>query len=153
VKRKISEAFLTFGFVGRLPGMPGTWGSAAAIGVCLLVPASPVYPWILLAAALVLFSVGSLAARDAERLFGRPDPGPIVLDEVVGVMVAAAMLPKPSLPLFAVVFVVFRLFDILKPFPVRHAERLPGGIGIFMDDVVAGLYTNAVVRLLLLVVS
>jgi len=132
--------------------VPGTWGSAAAALGCLVLPGGTAYAPILVAAAAAFFAAGVRLARDAEGLFGRPDPGPIVLDEVVGMWLAAAIHPKPSPLVLLVAFVVFRAFDITKPFPIRRIERLPHGWGIFLDDVLAGLYTNAVVRLLLLAV-
>ncbi len=148
--RKISELTLTFGGVGWIPFASGTWGSAAAVLCLFLIPAGVFVPVVAIG-ALVLLVVGSLMANDAEKLFGRPDPAPVVLDEVVGMMVSVAFLAKPDVADFILAFVLFRVFDILKPPPVRQVEKVAGGWGIFLDDVLAGLYTNAILRLLPLV--
>jgi len=102
---------------------------------------------LLLGTAAVLFAIGVVLCRDVVAVFGKHDPGAVVLDEVVGMLVAAAIAPRVTWPWILAAFVLFRAFDIIKPFPVRNAERLPGGLGIFMDDVLAGLYTNALLRL------
>jgi phosphatidylglycerophosphatase A len=96
---------------------------------------------------LVLLAVGVWVAGEAEKIIGRKDPAPIVIDEIVGILVTYCMLPIHILPLF-LGFVLFRLFDIVKPVPLL--ERLPGGWGILLDDLLAGLLAQGGVRLLLL---
>lgn len=149
--QKISEAVLTFGYVGYLPKVPGTWGTAATVPFLFLIPADWNFVLTTLVAALVLFVIGVRLARNVVTVFGKNDPGPVVLDEVVGMLVAVALSPRPTWPWILAAFVLFRIFDITKPFPVRNVERIPGGLGIFMDDVLAGLYTNALLHLVALV--
>ena len=95
-------------------------------------------------------SIGALtwAASGAAAHWGLRDPGAVVVDEVAGQMVALALLPL-SPATMAAGFLLFRLFDIVKPFPARRLESLPGGFGIMADDLAAGLYANGALRLLL----
>ena len=119
---------------------PGTAG--AAVGVALGLVLLGLGPWLHALATLALLSLGIRAADAAERWYGGKDDGRIVVDEVVGQLVALFPLALPGLgaPWPAVVtgFVAFRVFDVWKPGPVRRAERLGGGAGVMLDDVVAG---------------
>jgi phosphatidylglycerophosphatase A len=111
--------------------------------VLWLLSLSPVVLAMLLVAVTVL---GTWAADGAERVLGGKDPGAIVVDEVAGMMLAALLVPPTPLPLLAA-FVMFRLFDVLKPFPANIAQRLRGGLGVMVDDLVAGLYALVLVLL------
>ena len=135
----------TFGHVGQLPVAPGTWGSLAGLGLLLLVrlTGDPAFE---VAILVLVLAAGIWASSVAERHYGQRDPGVVVVDEVAGMLLALLWLPV-GLVGAGVGFLAFRAFDILKPFPARAAERLPGGWGIMADDVVAGLYALAVVRL------
>jgi len=129
---------------GFSPVAPGTAGTLVAIPFALLLPAG------YLAQTLVIAGVTALAiwsAGVAARRFGLKDPGQIVVDEIAGYLVTVAFLPSGWLTL-AVGFVLFRLFDIVKPPPCRWAETLPGGLGIVADDLLAGVYANLVIRIL-----
>jgi phosphatidylglycerophosphatase A len=86
-----------------------------------------------------------VAGRAAE-LLGSPDPSAIIIDEIAGIAVATLLLP-PHLLHRGAAFLLFRLFDTLKPFPARHIERLPGGVGIVGDDLTAGLYSNLLIQI------
>lgn len=98
--------------------------------------------WTVATGALVVTAVGTWAAGAAEAHFGRRDPGAVVVDEIAGQMVSLLFLvPTPSA--LVVAFVLFRVFDVWKPFPVRRVERLPGASGIMFDDLLAGAYANA----------
>jgi phosphatidylglycerophosphatase A len=139
--------------VGFAPFAPGTFGSALAIPIFVLLSQS--FAGLVLAWG-VLVASGIWAAGEAERAFGHGDDGRIVIDEVAGQLLALA--PLFALPrdartnLFAVVtaFVAFRLFDIAKPGPVRMAERrFSGGLGVMADDLVAGALAAAVVAALI----
>lgn len=126
---------------GYSPVAPGTAGSA--VGVLLyaaLLPLPPAAFPIVLAGVTLL---GTWAAARAEGIFGRKDDGRITIDEIAGMLLTLAFLP-PQRPLLAVGlgFLLFRLFDILKPPPARALEALPGGVGVMADDLVAGLYAN-----------
>jgi len=95
---------------------------------------------VLAGAAFLLFAVGVWAAGEAEKFFGRTDPGAVVIDEVVGQMITFLLLPHATWKWLLAGFVLFRVFDVIKPFPARQAEQLPRGWGIMIDDVAAGLY-------------
>jgi phosphatidylglycerophosphatase A len=108
-------------------------------------------PWlssILAVAAVGIFFLGVWAASGAEKYFGRVDPGHVVIDEVVGQLLTFLARPDASWKWLVAGFVLFRIFDVVKPFPARQAERLPRGWGIMTDDVVAGLYSLAAVLIL-----
>jgi phosphatidylglycerophosphatase A len=109
--------------LGRLP-VPTPWVSAL-VG----------------AAAAVIFIAGVRGATEAELYFGRKDPGPVVIDEVVGQMVALIAAPRSGVKGLLVAYLLFRAFDVIKPFPARRLEHLPGGWGIMLDDVAAGLWS------------
>ncbi len=133
---------------GYSPFAPGTAGSA--VGLLLFWPmAGWKWPW-QLGACVGLFLVGSLAAtRVAERV-GLKDPGIVVVDEVLGQWVTMAALPfTPATAVGG--FLLFRVMDIVKPWPARDLERLPGGWGIMADDVAAGVYAHLALRVGLLV--
>ncbi|MBU0723517.1 MAG: phosphatidylglycerophosphatase A [Alphaproteobacteria bacterium] len=137
----------TWFWVGRIPFAPGTWGSLAALpfGWALMTYGG----WLeTLFAAALLFAIGCWSSAAYARGIGRKDPGSAVIDEVVGQWMVLAVLP---LDIWAYVmgFVLFRLFDVLKPWPVSVADRkLTGGFGIMADDVAAALYAMAVAALL-----
>jgi phosphatidylglycerophosphatase A len=129
--------------VGRLKPGPGTWGSVAAAviwfaAMSALHASAAVALWGTLAAALVVTLIGIPAATRVERESGREDPGFVVVDEVAGQLVTLVACPiewRHAL----LGLLLFRLFDIVKPWPVRNLERLHGGTGIMMDDVAAGV--------------
>ncbi|MBI2492143.1 MAG: phosphatidylglycerophosphatase A [Candidatus Rokubacteria bacterium] len=119
---------------------PGTAGSAVTVLALWLVPFSRPGLVAFLAAVTV---AGLWAAHRAERVLGGKDPGAIVIDEVAGMTVAMLWAPF-SLPALLAGFVLFRVFDIVKPWPARAAQRLHGGLGVMVDDLIAGLYAAAV---------
>ena len=135
--------------LGFLPIAPGTWGSLPPVVIFLIVhyvwPNAGV-PLLVLAALIILSSVFCIAfAVQAEKDANKSlkDPGWIVIDEVAGQSVAllpAAFAGKNVFVICAAAFILFRIFDILKPYPVKNAEKLPGGLGILLDDVLAGVY-------------
>jgi phosphatidylglycerophosphatase A len=140
----------TFFGLGLSPILPGTIASAAATLLfvsALRGLAGPLYAGLVLA----LFFVGVAVSKAAAAEIGRPDPGRIVIDEVCGQLVALAFLPA-GWPPAGLAFALFRVFDIIKPWPIRRLERLPGGWGIMADDVGAGLAAAVLARLALLVV-
>ena len=133
--------FSTFFGLGLVPWAPGTAGTLGAVAlVHLLDPAVGTEGlFFLFTAGIVLLSV-PLAGR-AAAVFGKEDPPEVVIDEVCGFCVCMLFVPATSLNL-ALGFFLFRFFDIAKPFPVRRLESLPGGWGVVMDDVAAGIYSN-----------
>lgn len=126
----------TFFGVGYVSAMPGTLGSIAAYVVAMFLPIP------LWAIALVTVLGGYAAQKYAEDV-GKEDPGEVVIDEVAGIWLALALSPQ-GLPLAALF--LFRILDILKPFPIRQLEKLPGGIGIMADDLLAGAFSALILH-------
>ncbi len=130
---------------GYFPVAPGTAGSALGLALVIAFRQTSLSPlWLgmsLAALAGLLFFVGVWSAGKAEKAIGRVDPGQVVIDEVVGQIITFVATPRVGWKGLIIGFVLFRVFDIVKPFPARRAERFPGGWGIMMDDVVAGLYS------------
>jgi phosphatidylglycerophosphatase A len=134
----------TCGPLGYVPIAPGTLGSAAGVAVFALLRQFG-SPGLEVAVILLGFLVGVWAASVAERHFGRVDPGAVVVDEVVGMLLTVALLPLTPLGVFTG-FVIFRALDVVKPWPASRFERLPGGLGIMADDGMAGVYGHVVLR-------
>ena len=147
--RRLAVFLATCGYVGYAPVAPGTFGSAAGLAVFLLVRGSGSM-LVEIATIVVLFAVGVWSGTEAEHHFGGVDPGPIVLDEVVGMLITLALIPVNAMGAF-VGFLVFRALDVFKPWPSGRFERLPGGLGVMADDGMAALYANGVMRILVAV--
>ena len=145
MKKRIAQLIATFFYVGHLPYAPGTWGTVAAVPLYYLISGIPEYLYIALTLAIVLVSVW--AAGIAEGIYGKTDPGQIVADEVSGYLVTM-ILVVPTQTNIIIGFVLVRIFDMLKPPPARQAERLPGGWGVVMDDVMSGVYANIVLHVI-----
>ena len=128
--------------VGYVPFAPGTFGSAVGLVVWWLLPASAVAQAI---AIVAIFAVGSWAGGIAERHFGRTDPGHVVIDEVMGMLITLFLNPVGWKGALAG-FLLFRIFDVIKPYPANRLERLPGGVGIMADDAMAAVYANLALR-------
>lgn len=156
-----TETFKKAGFSGRvalllstwfgtglLPGAPGTFGTLAALPLVIVINYLGTA-----CAGISLIGVTILAVWSSgvsQKLMGRDDPPEVVIDEVAGFLVTIFLLPLSWLSL-ALGFALFRAFDILKPFPVRTIDkRVKGGVGIVLDDIMAGIYANLCVRLLLM---
>jgi phosphatidylglycerophosphatase A len=146
VTSRLSLAVATAFGVGFVPFAPGTFGSLAGLVVFAAVRATGT-PMVELAAIVVVFLAGAWAATSAERHFGHIDPGPVVIDEVLGMLVTLALIPV-SVTGAVVGFVLFRLFDVVKPPPCNTLEALHGGWGIMSDDLMAAVYAHVCVRLL-----
>jgi phosphatidylglycerophosphatase A len=141
---RLAVFIATVGYCGYSPIAPGTVGSAAGLVFYLLVwwTQSPVVEVSLI---VLLFLAGVWAGTTAERYFGGIDPGPIVMDEVVGMLITLAFIPV-GITGALVGFVLFRIFDVIKPFPAGRFERLHGGLGVMADDAMAAVYANLVLR-------
>jgi len=140
---RLAALIATAGGAGFMPKAPGTAGSVVGVGVYLLISAGGAGAYLPHAIIFVLFA-GTLAAQRVETFWGH-DSQRIVIDEVIGQMITFSLAGSSRLSwtyIFAGFF-LFRLFDIVKPFPVRQLERLPGGVGVIADDVGAGLYALA----------
>jgi phosphatidylglycerophosphatase A len=131
--------------VGYAPMAPGTFGSAVGLLLWFVLPSSPL---IQAAAVVAIVVIGSWSGTVAERHFGREDPGQVVVDEVAGMLVTLFLVPVGWIGAIGGFF-LFRISDIIKPYPANRLERLPGGIGIMADDVMAGVYANLALRLTL----
>ena len=140
-------AIVSCGFLGCSPFAPGTVGTLGGVLIAwLLRDQSPFLAWVI-AASVVVYFVGRPLGPWAERYAKKKDPGIFVLDEVVGYLISVAWISGPSPLTLAVAFFVFRFFDVFKPRLARRLERIPGGDGILLDDVVAGLYALVLVML------
>jgi phosphatidylglycerophosphatase A len=137
-------------YSGYLPKAPGTWGSLVGLLLFFLLHtlSLPVY----LAVVAGLFVVGSSAAGEAEKILDNRDPGVVVIDEIVGMLITMIAVPVTPLTM-ALGFILFRIFDIVKPFPVNiFDQRFHGGLGIMLDDVVAGIYSLISLQLIIFLV-
>jgi phosphatidylglycerophosphatase A len=144
---RLAVFLATAGYCGYFPIAPGTVGSV--VGLLVYIPV-----WWLQAPAVEavlivgLFAAGTWAGTIAERYFGGIDPGPIVIDEVVGMLITLAFIPA-GLTAALMGFVLFRIFDVIKPFPAARLEKLHGGLGVMADDAMAAVYANLSLRLLM----
>jgi phosphatidylglycerophosphatase A len=149
--KNVSELIATFFGIGRLRPGPGTWASAvttllwAALAYALPIP---LHIPVSIAMATAITLLGIPAATRVSRLSGLKDPQIVVIDEVAGQLIALISVPL-TWKSFLAGFILFRVFDIVKPPPVRQLEALPEGTGIVLDDVAAGLYAFGFVHLLL----
>lgn len=140
---RIQQMIATLGFIGYLPVAPGTFGSIAGLLLVALLKPGDLYLFILFLSA---FFIGLITSHNAEKRLGK-DSGHIVIDEFSGYLLSVLFIPKGIGYLLAA-FVLFRVFDILKPPPIRRIEGLlTGGTGIMVDDLLAALYTNGCLQL------
>ena len=147
--RRLALLIATCGYVGFVPVAPGTAGSAAGVVLFYLARALDA-AWAEPALILAVVAAGVWAASSAEQQLGRTDPGPVVVDEVAGMLITLAWVPVT--PLGALMaFLIFRVLDVVKPWPARQFERLHGGLGIMADDVMAGVYGQLLMRVLVLI--
>src|SRR5262249_41830719 len=129
--------------VGYIPFAPGTFGTAAGLVLWWVLPASLAAQ---ATAILVVFALGVWSGHIAERYYRQSDPGSVVIDEVVGILITLFMNPVGWRGALAA-FLLFRAADIVKPYPANRLERLHGGLGIMADDAMAGVYANLALRL------
>jgi len=145
---RLAVFLATCGYVGFFPVAPGTAGSAAGLVLYALLRWTGCPPAVDVAVIVALFAAGCWAGSVAEAYYGRTDPGYVVLDEVIGMLVTLLFIPVTWVGV-VVGFLLFRAFDIVKPFPARQCESLHGGLGIMADDAVAGIYGNLALRLII----
>ena len=143
---RAAAVFLATGaYTGFFPIAPGTVGSA--LGILIDRGLRATGSELVYGIAIIALSVaGVMASQVAEKHFARKDPSHVVVDEVAGMLVSLYLIPVSWIGL-AVGFLLFRLLDIVKPFPCRRAEKLRGGLGIMADDLIAGVYVNLLLRL------
>jgi phosphatidylglycerophosphatase A len=136
--RFIVKLISSFFFVGYLPLVPGTFGSLAGLAIFFFVKGST---FDLIFVTFIVTVLGFLASQEAEKVFNKKDDRRIVIDEVSGMLISLLFLPPdPAIILFA--FFIFRALDTLKPYPANGLQKLKGGLGVMSDDIVAGIYTN-----------
>jgi len=146
--RDAAVLFLATGFyIGNIPFAPGTFGSILGLALCFVL-AGLKLPLALICLGLFIAMAVWIAA-EAEKLIKKKDPGCIVIDEIAGMAVTLVGLPF-NLTIVLIGFIIFRFMDILKPFPIRALDKqIAGGLGIVIDDVVAGIFANLLLRLIL----
>ena len=141
---KLTLAFCRLGFAGLSPIMPGTCGSAlaAVLAPFLFIP----LPFVARIAVLVLvFWIGGMAATRGEQILGCKDPGEIVIDELLGMWLVLLPFSDPGWSKIGIAFILFRVFDMWKPWPIRWFDRnVHGGTGIMIDDIVAGILSAGI---------
>jgi phosphatidylglycerophosphatase A len=150
---RLKLAIVSSGFLGLSPIMPGTVGTLGGVAIAFALSYTENFLLWTLLTCVILYAIGRPLGEWAEKWAGKKDPGIYVLDEVIGYLVTVLWMQGPSLLALTLAFFLFRFFDIVKPPPVRRMERLGGGDGILLDDVVAGLYgliVMAAARLLFL---
>jgi len=141
--------FLATGcYVGKIPFAPGTFGSAVGLPIAYLVSLTPLPFSLLFIIAFIGFAV--LISNRAEIVMAKKDPGDIVIDEIVGIVITFINFAVNVWILIAG-FILFRIIDIMKPYPIRWIDRqVSGGCGVVLDDVIAGIYANLILRLITL---
>ena len=147
MRRRLGLFIATVGHVGYAPIAPGTFGSAVGLAVFYAIRSTG-STTVEVSAIVCLFLLGVWSGTEAEHHFGGLDPGPVVLDEVVGMLITLALLPVNWWGALAG-FMVFRVLDVVKPWPAGRFERLPGGLGVMADDGMAAVYGNLVMHGLL----
>jgi len=145
--RLVALALATSFGIGYVPYAPGTFGSAVGLLLWWLLPHAVSGQ---LAAIAIVFVLGSWSGNIAERHFGAIDPGPVVIDEVMGMWITLLLNPV-GWQGAVIAFFLFRLFDVFKPYPADRLERIPGGVGVMADDGMAAIYANLALRLLIAV--
>lgn len=143
---------VSFGFLGLSPFAPGTAGTLGGVALAWLLARTEHYLFYTLLACALLYAVGRSLGDWSERHAGGKDPGFFVVDEVIGYLITCAWTRGPSPLALLVAFFLFRFLDVVKPPPARALERMGGGDGILLDDVMAGLYGLAIMALLRLFV-
>jgi phosphatidylglycerophosphatase A len=137
---------LSTGFgIGYMPFAPGTFGSMLGLAIWALLPSNAGVQALAIGAVML---AGVWSATVAERHFRATDPSPVVVDEVLGMLVTLFLNPVEWAGA-AVGFFLFRVFDVVKPYPANRLERLHGGLGIMADDFMAGVYANLALRIAL----
>jgi phosphatidylglycerophosphatase A len=145
--RAVALALATCLGVGYVPYAPGTFGSAAGLLFWWFLPNSFA---IQLAAIVIVFAVGSWSGNVAEHHFRASDPPPVVIDEVMGMWITLLLNPVGWQGAL-IAFLLFRLFDVIKPYPANRLEHLRGGLGVMADDGMAAVYANLALRAIILV--
>lgn len=140
------KAISTVFFIGYLPLIPGTFGSLAGIGFFYLLKGATVVNYFLF--ILVTIVLGLITSGWTEKLLNKKDPGCIVIDEVAGMLIALSFIAY-DFKLIFLAFLIFRILDTLKPFPAGRLQHWRGSVGVLADDLIAGIYTNIVLQVII----
>lgn len=149
-RKILIKSISTFFFIGYLPLAPGTFGSLAGVGIFFLFKGHDAG---LVSVTLILIILGFFFNQKAEKIFNKKDPPCVVIDEVAGMLLGLLFLPYYDIKVITIAFLFFRILDTFKPYPVGRIERLKGSTGIMGDDLMAGLYTNIILQLVLRLAS
>ena len=141
----VALALATAMGVGYVPVASGTFGSAVGLALWWCLPASAS---VQAAAIVAIFAIGSWSGGVAEHHFGTTDPSAVVIDEVMGMLITLFLNPVGWAGALGA-FLLFRIFDVVKPYPANRLERLPGGVGVMADDAMAAVYANLALRAIL----
>lgn len=146
LKSKIVLFLATGGYAGKIPFAPGTFGTIAGFFPCFLLSMISCHNTAICIIIFIIFAV--LVSHEAEKIINIKDPGIIVIDEIAGIMITMFCIPF-NIIFAGIGFILFRFFDILKPFPIRFLDKkVPGGTGIVLDDLVAGIFSNIILRII-----
>lgn len=149
MRKTIVIIISTFFYLGYLPLIPGTFGSLAGVFLYYFIKGNIlVYSTF----TAILMFLGFLVSAQAEKIFNQKDAKYIVIDEVVGMLLSLLFIPY-DIKLVILAFFIFRLLDTLKPYPAGLLQKLDSGLGVMSDDIVAGVYTNLVLQLILRLAS
>jgi len=146
IRQKAVKLTSTFFYIGCLPLIPGTFGSIAGIGLFYLVKDNPLAYCLLV---VFLLAAGFWSGAQAEVIFNKKDPKYVVIDEVCGMLLSLAFLPCYNFKIVISAFFLFRFFDTLKIYPACRLQEIKGSMGIMIDDLVAALYTNIILQVVL----
>lgn len=151
--KKIIIVTSTFFYFGYSPIAPGTVGTIGGVILYFIIRKIFCADWILYTGSILfLFALGVYVSTKAEEIFKKKDAHPIVIDEVVGFLITMFMIPF-SWGVCLAGFLINRILDIIKPFPAKEVQNLSGGYGIMLDDVISSIYSNLVIRAMLLLID
>lgn len=137
-------------FIGYLPLIPGTFGTIAGVGLFYLVKGSGWAIYFLVILCIII--LGLFTSGRMEKLLNKKDPGCVVIDEVAGMLIALSFLPA-DLKIVVLAFVIFRILDTFKPYPAGRLQDLRGSAGVMVDDLIAGVYANILLQVILKSIS
>jgi len=140
------KATSTVFFIGYLPLVPGTFGSIFGVGLFYLLKGATSVTYFLFIFGII--TLGLITCGRTERLLKEKDPGCIVIDEVAGILIALSFMPY-DFKIILLSFLIFRILDTLKPFPAGRLQHWRGSVGVLADDLIAGIYTNIVLQIIL----
>lgn len=149
IRQEIIKVISTVFYAGYLPLIPGTFGSFAGIVVYYLIK-NNIFSFLFF--TILITIVGFFVTGEAEKIFRKKDASFIVIDEVSGMLLSLLFLPY-DLSLVVIAFFLFRILDTLKPFPAGRIQSLKGSLGVMSDDIIAGLYTNIILQVVLRLTS